>query len=38
VIAYALKMTPAQRLANHDRSRSKAVKFVRRSRSAPAES
>jgi len=38
MIAYALKMTPAQRLANHDRSRSKAVGFVKRSRPAPAES
>jgi transcriptional regulator with XRE-family HTH domain len=38
MIAYALKMAPEQRLANHDRSRSKAVKFVKRSRSAPAGS
>lgn len=38
MIAHALKMTPEQRLANHDRSRSKAIGFVKRSRPAPAGS
>lgn len=37
MIAYAMKMTPAQRLANHDRSRENVAELARRARLTPAE-